>query len=113
MKCYLLVTGDLKRRQPILDYIDKVPEITSWHTASGGILFASEKEEEWLADKIHEGFPYLVFLIVPLDFYSCRAIQIGQHENLSSWPMPRLTSRIGRNQKINPRLSTPAARVTR
>ena len=39
MKRYLLMTGDLKRRQPIFDYIDKVPKIRSWRSASG--LFRS------------------------------------------------------------------------
>jgi len=75
MKCYVLVTGDLKRRQSIIDYIDKVPEIAGWRIASGGIFLLSEKDEEWLTDRVHEEFPKLVFLIVPLDFYSVQGYQ--------------------------------------
>lgn len=65
MKRYLLMTGELKRRQPILDYIDKLPEIRSWRSASG--LFGTHSPKI-LRDR------YCVF---------CRAPQLTARASLS------------------------------
>jgi hypothetical protein len=63
MKCYMM--SYMGERQPILDAIEKVPEIVNWQAGGGAIFMVSEKNTEWLTEVIHEKLPDLTFVICP------------------------------------------------
>jgi hypothetical protein len=51
----------------MIDLIDKIPEIVNWRASIGVIFLVSEKNENWISEKIHAGLPpdaaYLVSTI--------------------------------------------------
>jgi hypothetical protein len=66
MKAYIWTYVGVDR-QPLLDFIDKIPEIVNWQAGGGAIFLISEQSPDWISEKIHSKFPDLNYIIMPVD----------------------------------------------
>jgi hypothetical protein len=65
MNCFVIIHSGTER-QKIIDLIDKIPEIVNWRGVSGAIFVASDKNENWISERIHAGFPELTYLVAQI-----------------------------------------------
>jgi hypothetical protein len=79
VKCFAILWADLDR-QKLIDFIDKIPEVRNWRAVSGTLFMITEKNENWLADKVHGEFPDLIFLIAPINLSDVQG-----YEDTETW----------------------------
>lgn len=52
------------------EFIDTIPEIINWRQVLGILIIASDEDETWIANKVHEKFPQLTFVVSRVQQYN-------------------------------------------
>jgi hypothetical protein len=56
-------------------YLDTVPEVKNWRATNGGVFIAKEMDENWLAERVHNAFLEMQFMITPLQIETVQGYQ--------------------------------------
>jgi hypothetical protein len=90
MNCFALMYMGADR-QTMIDLIDKIPEIVNWRASNGVIFIISEKNENWISEKIHAGLPQdTAFLVSTITIDSSQG-----YLDKDSWDFIRNPRRVG------------------
>ena len=68
-------------RKDILNVLDKLPEVANWRASTGAIFIISAFGSQYIADKIRQHLPYLIFTIIPIMEFD----KIGGYSDKETW----------------------------